>query len=192
MRWTLFCLLCMSSVFLIRWIHVDSEGPWSFAQSLPFSTERVVPAGVLFEFFLAALVALAVYALISIRRWRLEAPEIPVKPTLPRDRVRVGLCRLVALLLTTLVAYWAGSHMDCGLGFRQLFVEVLGLPLGQLPNAAAAGTLATLLATLVASIYLFFGNPRPTSSQPMVYGPPVQMPPVQPRPPIFPQLPRRP
>ena len=192
MRWTLFCLLCMGTTFLVGFIHQSGE-PWTWAESLPFSTDRAFPVPVLFECFLCALIAVAIVALVSIRRWRLQQPEIPFGPVAPRDRVWMGLGKLTVFLVCILLAYWSSSHMDCGLRFKDVFVQTLGLSPNQLPNAAAVATLAVMLAALVGSVYMFWGTPRPVSNQPVVYAAspnPVQ--PPRPFPPYPPQGPRRP
>jgi hypothetical protein len=191
MRWTLFSLLLMTATFLVGFIHRDVPH-WTWAESLPFSTARAFHAPVLFELALLAQIAVAIYVLVAIRRWRQQAPEIRERPVVPAQRPWVGLQRLIVLIVVNLLAVWAGANMDVGLRFRDVVVSTLGINPNEFGNVAAFCTASVVLATLDLS-YLLLGSPRPGPAAPAVVAPgQPAFPLVRPGQPMPPQPLRRP
>lgn len=182
MRWTVFSLLTMATVFLVRFINKDVVG--RCAACVPFSSSRAYPATVVFELSLLAQVALAVYLLANVRRWGLEGTEVVEPPLSPRQYVRRGFLRIGVLAVANLLALWAVENADAGLRFRDLITQTLGISSNYLENVAAFCTLAVVLTATVVSVYLFFGAPRATT--------PSMAPPVPPAPTMIPPGPRPP
>jgi len=166
MKSVIVAFVLMASGFLVSWSHRSLWGTWFISESLPWSRERDMPAGPVYEFALLFVLLFAVFALsFVLPRWR-QQNQVAMPPLPPRYRMKLGAAKLAGLFAVVLVSLWMGEHIQTGLEFNSLARELFGVRDTEMRNAAAFFTATVGLGAIVLCAFILFGTRRVMSSSP--------------------------